>query len=138
MSYWLLKEEPTKYSYRDLVDDGKTVWGGVKNPLALKHLRSFKKGDRALYYETGKVKAAVGIVEITRAPWPDPAKKDPRLVVVEVRPVKPLPSPVTLAAIKGSPLFRDHPLVRIPRLSVMPLSAAQWKGVLALARSGGE
>ena len=88
MSYWLIKEEPTKYSFENLVADEKTRWDGVKNNLALKHLRAMKKGDRAVFYETGKVKSAVGVVEITRGPYPDPDQEDERLVVVDVRAIK--------------------------------------------------
>ena len=134
MSYWLIKEEPTKYSFENLVADEKTRWDGVKNNLALKHLRAMKKGDRAVFYETGKVKAAVGILEITRGPYPD--QEDERLVVVDVKAIEKLELPVSLADVKDNKTFASCPLVRIPRLSVMPLNASERKTLLKMAGSG--
>ncbi len=133
MAFWLIKEEPAHYSYEDLVRDGKTRWDGVANNLALIHLRRMKKGDRAFFYATGKVKAVVGMVEVESDPYPDPREQDPKRVVVEVKPVEALPRPVPLEKIKASPLFKNHPLVRISRLSVLPVSPAERKAILALA-----
>jgi predicted RNA-binding protein with PUA-like domain len=126
---WLLKTEPTTYSYADLERAGSAVWDGVANPVALKNLRAMKVGERAIVYHTGDEKAAVGIVEVTRAAYPDPKAKDPRLVVVELKPLARLAQPVTLAEIKKSPLFADSPLVTQGRLSVVPLTSAQWKAL---------
>jgi predicted RNA-binding protein with PUA-like domain len=131
---WLIKEEPTHYGFQDLQADGRAVWEGVKNPLAQKHLREIKKGDPILYYHTGKEKAVVGIARAASDAYLDPKVKDGKTVVVEVEPVKPLPRPVTLAEIKARPGLQDLPLVRISRLSVMPVSEAEWKEIEKLSR----
>jgi predicted RNA-binding protein with PUA-like domain len=123
---WLFKEEPTHYAFDDLVRDGRTSWTGVKNPLAQKHLRAVKKGDRIFYYHTGDQKAVVGIMKALGDAYPDPKDRDGKLFAVDVAPVKRLPRPVTLAEIKADPAFRDFPLVRISRLSVMPVSDPEW------------
>jgi predicted RNA-binding protein with PUA-like domain len=128
---WLFKEEPSHYSFEQLKEDGRTVWSGVKNPLAQKHLRSVRKGDRIFYYHTGDEKAIVGIAEATGNAYSDPA--DPAMAVVNVRAVRRLASPVSLAAIKSSGRFASFPLVRIPRLSVMPVSDAEWRAIEAMA-----
>ena len=130
---FLFKEEPTHYSWDDLVRDGKTSWTGVKNPLAQKHLRSVKKGDRIFYYHTGDEKAVVGIARAGGDAYPDPADRSGKLHAVDVVPVKKLARPVTLAEIKASPSFQDFPLVRISRLSVMPVSEKEWAGIEKLA-----
>lgn len=132
---FLFKEEPAHYSWDDLVRDGKTSWTGVKNPLAQKHLRSVKKGDRIFYYHTGDEKAVVGIAKAVGDAYPDPKDESGRLHAVDVAPVKKLPRPVTLAEIKASAAFRDFPLVRISRLSVMPVSDREWDGIEKIARS---
>src|SRR5262249_25664409 len=111
----------------------KSTWSGVKNNLALKHLRSIKKGDRIFFYHTGKEKAVVGVMEAVKDPYPDPEQDDPRLVVVDVKPVSRLDRPVPLAEIKANPKFPDFALVRISRLSVMPVTAAQWKEIERLS-----
>jgi predicted RNA-binding protein with PUA-like domain len=129
----VLKTEPSEYSWDDLRRDKKTLWSGVKNPTARKHMREAKKGDLAVIYHTGTERRAVGIAEITSAPMPDP--KDPNAVVFEVRPKKPLAEPVGLDQIKANPAFADSPLVKMGRLSVVPLTPAQWKVLLALART---
>ena len=126
---WLFKEEPTRYSYDDFAKDGKAVWSGVKNPLAQKHLRTVNKGDRIFYYHTGEEKAIVGIAKALRNSYPDAADKSGRHSVVDVAPVKKLPRAVTLAEIKADPAFKDFPLVRISRLSVMPVSDAEWNRI---------
>jgi predicted RNA-binding protein with PUA-like domain len=134
MAYWLFKEEPTHYSFADLQRDGEAVWNGVENPLALKHLRSVRKGDLIVYYHTGKEKAIVGVMEAVSDAYPDPKAKDQRLVVVKVKPVRSLPRPVTLAEIKADPDFADWELVRMARLSVMPVSPKRWKRIEKMSR----
>jgi predicted RNA-binding protein with PUA-like domain len=118
---WLFKEEPTHYGYDALVKDQATVWSGVKNPLAQKHLRGVKQGDQIFYYHTGDEKAVVGIAKARGDAYPDPADKTGKAWVVDVVPVRKLPRPVTLAEIKADRAFRECPLVRISRLSVMPV-----------------
>jgi predicted RNA-binding protein with PUA-like domain len=132
---WLFKEEPANYSYDAFVKDGRTTWSGVKNPLAQKHLRGVKKGDRIFYYHTGKEKAVVGVARAATDAYPDPADKLGKAVVVDVVPVRKLRRPVTLSEIKADRAFRAFPLTRLPRLSVMPVSEAEWAGVLK--RGGG-
>ena len=131
---FLFKEEPTHYGYDDLVRDGKTSWTGVKNPLAQKHLRSVKKGDRIFYYHTGDEKSVVGIAKAAGDAYPDPKDGSGKLHAVDVVPVKKLARPVTLAEIKASAAFRDFPLVRISRLSVMPVSDREWDGIERMAK----
>jgi len=135
MAFWLLKTEPGDYSFADLEHDGSTSWDGVANNAALKHLRGARPGDLALVYHTGDERAAVGIAELTSGPYPDPAAGDERLVVVDVKPVRRLVRPVTLAAVKADPFFAGFALVREPRLSVMPVTPAQWRRLLELAES---
>ena len=130
---WLIKEEPTHYSFDDLVRDGRTAWTGVRNPLAQKHLQSMRKGDRIFYYHTGDVKAVVGIAKAASAPYPDPADKTGNLYAIEVAPVKKLTSAVTLAAIKADKTFASLPLVRISRLSVMPVTEDEWRRIEEMA-----
>ncbi|MDP8963352.1 MAG: EVE domain-containing protein [Cyanobacteriota bacterium] len=133
MTYWLLKSEPQDYSYTDLKQAERTVWNGVKNPLALKYLRTMQPTDEALFYHTGKERQVVGIAQILSLPYPDPALDDPKLVVVDIRAVRSLPQPVTLAQIKQSGNFADFDLIRLPRLSVVPVSAEYWQQILQLA-----
>lgn len=121
--YWILKTEPSTYSHADLVQDGTTVWDGVKNPVALRHLAAMRRGDEVMIYHTGSEKAAVGLASVTGEARPD----------VTLRADRPLPRPVTLAAIKADPAFAGSPLVRVPRLSVIPVTAAQWRRLLSLA-----
>ncbi|PYR98414.1 MAG: EVE domain-containing protein, partial [Acidobacteria bacterium] len=108
---WLIKEEPTHYSFDDLIRDGRTAWTGVRNPLAQKHLQSMRKGDRIFFYHTGDVKSVVGVAKAASAPYPDPADKMGKLYAIEVAPVRGLKSPVTLAAIKADKAFASFPLV---------------------------
>jgi predicted RNA-binding protein with PUA-like domain len=133
MAFWILKTEPDAYSYDDLARDEVTVWDGVANNTALLHLRAMAPGDEALIYHTGDERRAVGLATVTSGPYPDPKLDDPKLVVVDVRAVRPLPAPVTLAAIKADPAFADFALVRQGRLSVVPVTPAQWARLLALA-----
>lgn len=127
MSYWLFKSEPSCYSYDDLERDKKTVWDGVANNLALKYLRQVKKGDLAIVYHTGDEKAAIGICEVVSNPYVDPKEQDPKLAVVDVKPKKRLSKPVTLASIKANEAFADFLLVKMSRLSVMPVTKEQWE-----------
>ena len=131
MGFWLFKQEPSSYNYAELENDGKTVWDGVTNNLALKHLRSAHKGDRVFFYHSGDEKSIVGIMEIVSAPYLDP--KDGALIVVDVKPVARLPKPVSLQMIKGDKSFSAWELVRISRLSIMPVPAHLWKKILKMS-----
>lgn len=133
MAYWLLKTEPGSYAFADLVREGRTAWTGVKNPTAQKHLRAMKAGDRAAVYHTGDEKAAVGVAEVAREAYPDPGGGG-ALACVDLVPREPLPAPVALGALKAHPAFAGSPLVRQGRLSVVPLTAEQWKALQALAK----
>ena len=135
MANWLVKEEPEHYSYDALVRDGKTVWAGVRNPLAQKHLRSIRKGDRIFYYHTGKQKAVVAVARAAGDAYPDPNDSAGKLFVVDIVPDKKLPRPVTLAEIKADAAFASFPLVRMSRLSVMPVTDAEWARVEKISRS---
>ena len=126
---WLLKTEPKAYSYSDLEREGRAVWDGVTNPVALKNLRAMKAGEDAFVYHTGDEKAVVGTARVARAAYADPRKGDPRLVVVEIEATGRMKRPVTLAEIKALDAFAGSPLVRQGRLSVVPLTPAQWKAV---------
>jgi predicted RNA-binding protein with PUA-like domain len=132
MAYWLLKTEPSTYSFADLQRDKQTRWDGISNPVALKYLRSAAVGDRALVYHTGDEKAAVGEAEIVKAAYDDP--KNPKLAVVDIKAGKPLGKAVTLAQLKAEKLFADSPLVKQGRLSFVPLTDAQWKRVQELGK----
>jgi predicted RNA-binding protein with PUA-like domain len=129
--YWLFKEEPTHYSYDDFVKDGKTSWTGVRNPVAQRHLRSVKKGDSIFFYHTGNEKAVVGIAQAAGEAYPEPT--DEKFYAVDIEPVKKLKNPVTLAAIKADKAFASFVLTRVPRLSVMPVSDAEWKRILQMS-----
>ncbi len=133
MPYWLLKSEPHEYSYTDLEQAGCSVWDGVKNPLALKNLRAMQPADQVLIYHTGKERQVVGVAEIITPAYPDPALDDPKRVVVDIRAVRSLPQPVTLAQIKQSSKFTDFDLIRLPRLSVVPVPDMYWQRILQLA-----
>ena len=136
MALWLMKEEPENYSFDRLEQDRKTVWAGVKNPLAQKHLRSIRKGDRIFYYHTGKEKAVVGIAKAISDAYPDPAHASDRFYVVDVAPEKKLATPVTLSSIKADSFFSTFPLVRMSRLSVMPVTNAEWSAIEKMSRGG--
>jgi predicted RNA-binding protein with PUA-like domain len=129
---WLLKTEPSTYAWADLVRERRATWDGVANPTALSHLRAMRKGDEAFVYHTGDEKAIVGIARVASDPYPDPKLSDPKRVVVDLEPVRALKAPVTLAAVKAEKRFADFALVRISRLSVMPVTASQWETLLAL------
>jgi len=131
---WLLKTEPSAYSFEQLQRDQRTVWDGVRNPQALKNLARVQQGDHLFVYHTGDVKAVIGIAKALTAGYPDPKQNDPKLTVVDLAPVAPLPRPVTLAEIKSDRRFAGWELVRLPRLSVMPVSAEQWAAIERLAK----
>ena len=133
MAGWLLKTEPSVYSYDDLERDKKTVWDGVSNNLALKHIRQVQKGDLALVYHTGEEKAIVGIAEVASAAYADPKQSDPKLAVFELKPKSRLPRAVSLAEVKANEKLKDFELVRMARLSVMPVSDAVWKVLMKMA-----
>ena len=135
MAQWLVKEEPDHYGYGQLERDGKTVWAGVKNPLAQKHLRSMKRGDRVFYYHTGKEKAIVAIATAASDAYPDPNDASKKTFVVDVAPVKKLTRPVTLAEIKADRAFATFPLVRMSRLSVMPVTDEEWERIEKMGRT---
>jgi predicted RNA-binding protein with PUA-like domain len=131
---WLFKEEPTHYSYDDLVRDGKTSWSGVRNAVAQKHLRGVKKGDRIFYYHTGDEKAVVAIARAASDAYPDPQDGEGKLYAVDVAPLEKLARPVTLKEIKAEPSLAQMPLVRIGRLSVMPVSEREWERILKMSK----
>ncbi|KQN71213.1 EVE domain-containing protein [Sphingomonas sp. Leaf62] len=130
MAYWLLKSEPDSYGWDDLVKDGGTEWDGVRNHTAARHLRAMAVDDRALFYHSGKDKAAVGIARIARAAQPD---DDEGWVSVRVEPDQPLPRPVTLATMKATEDLKDMAMLRQSRLSVSPVTDAEWEVVMGLA-----
>ncbi|HET8713776.1 MAG TPA: EVE domain-containing protein [Gemmatimonadales bacterium] len=132
-NYWLVKTEPSTYSYDDLAREQTAVWDGVKNPVALRNLRSMHPGDQVLVYHTGDEKAVVGWATVVSAPYADPKKKDARLFVIDLKAHRRLPRPVTLAQIKADKTFADLPIVRQGRLSVSPVTAPQWSKLLKLA-----
>jgi predicted RNA-binding protein with PUA-like domain len=130
---WLFKTEPSVYSFQQLVKDKRTVWDGVKNNLALKNLKGIKKGDPILIYHTGEEKAAVGTARAASDAYPDPAQKNPKLLVVEIEAGKALPRAVTLAEIKANAKLTCFDLVRLPRLSIMAVGDEQWKIIEEMA-----
>lgn len=135
MAYWLMKTEPDEYSYSDLEQEGTTVWNGVKNALALKHLRNMSSGDLVFIYHTGKQRQIIGLAEVVSEPYPDPALNDSKRVVVDIRVIKRIYQPLTLKKIKESNLFKDFDLLRLPRLSVLPVSESYWDLILKLAKT---
>ena len=126
MRHWLMKSEPSAYSWDDLVRDKHTSWNGVRNFQAANNLKAMKIGDRAFFYHSNEGKAIVGVVEITRAAYPDPSDKAGRFVMVDVRPLMPVKIPVTLAAIKADPRLKSLALLRQSRLSVSPVESPEW------------
>lgn len=131
---WLFKEEPSHYSYNDLERDGEVLWNGIVNNLARKNLRLVKVGDIVLYYHTGKEKAVVGEMQVVAGPMPDPEDDDPKAVAVRVKPLQRWPTPVSLERIKKDSQLCSWELVRLPRLSVVPVSAEQGQRLLELRR----
>ncbi|HTU92824.1 MAG TPA: EVE domain-containing protein [Gemmataceae bacterium] len=136
MALWLFKEEPDHYSFAQLQREGRTVWDGVRNALARRHLRQMRQGDRVFFYHTGKEKAIVGEMRVVSDPRTNPQADDPKEVLVEVEAVRLLPQPVSLARIKDDSLLADWDLVRLPRLSVMPVSDEQWRRIEELSEQG--
>ena len=131
-NHWIVKTEPSTYSYDDLARQKTAVWDGVKNNLALKYLRQMQPGDRVLVYHTGDEKAVVGVAQVVSQPYPDPKQNDPKLAVVDLKAESRLPRPVPLAEIKKDRAFADLGLVRVGRLSVMPASPDQFNRLLRL------
>ena len=131
---WLFKTEPSVYSYQQLVKDKKTMWDGVKNNLALKNLKDIKKGDEIFIYHTGDEKAAVGIARALGGAYPDPSQKNPRMLVVDIEAVKPLPRAVTLAEVKANKKLANFDLARLSRLSIMKVSDEQWDTMEGMAK----
>jgi predicted RNA-binding protein with PUA-like domain len=136
MAHWLMKSEPSSWSWDQQVAAGDkgTFWNGVRNHLAKKHLKEMKVGDQAFFYHSGEEKAVVGIVEIIKVYYPDPSDKTGVFGMVDLKAVKPLATPVTLAEIKADPRLKDMVLVKSSRLSVQPVSDAEWRAVLSMAK----
>lgn len=132
MKYWLIKSEPFKYSWDDLVKDKKTFWDGVRNYAARNNMKEMEKGDHLLFYHSNEGKEIVGIAEVAKTAYQDPTTDDERWVVVDVKPVKPVPNPVTLADIKAEKTLQDMELVRLARLSVSKVTAAEYKKILKM------
>ena len=135
MARWLVKEEPDHYGYDQLERDRKTAWAGVRNPLAQKHLRAIRKGDHVFYYHTGKEKAVVALARAVSDAYPDPADPSGKLYAVDIAPEGKLPQAVTLAAIKADSAFASFALVRMSRLSVMPVTDAEWKRITDMSKA---
>jgi len=135
VAFWLFKEEPNEYSFADLLGDGRTTWNGVTNALARQHLRRVSVGDQVFFYHTGKEKAVIGVMRVVVGPKQDPSSDDDKAVVVEVEPVAALPRPVPLARIKQDADLAGWDLLRLPRLSVVPVTAQQWQRIDELGRS---
>ena len=135
-SHWLVKSEPETYAYADLVRDGRTVWDGVRNAQAANFLKAMKVGDEALFYHSGEERAVVGVAKVAHEAYPDPSDESGRFVAVEVTPVRALKTPVTLAAMKTTPALSGMIMLRQSRLSVAPISDAEWTTILALAGEG--
>jgi predicted RNA-binding protein with PUA-like domain len=131
-NYWMAKSEPETYSWDDLVKDGKTDWTGVRNFQARNNLRQMKTGDQVLFYHSGKDKAVVGIAEVSKAAYADPTADDPQWVAVDLKPVKPLATPVLLAAIRYDKRLSALPLIRQSQLSVMPLTKDEFDAILSM------
>jgi len=132
-NYWILKTDADTYAFDHLVRERRAVWDGVSNALALKHIRSMGAGDQVFIYHSGDEKALVGLARVVSDPYPDPKAKDPRLYVVDIEAGDRLARPVTLAEIKADPAFAELGLVRMSRLSVIPVPAEQWKRLLKMA-----
>jgi predicted RNA-binding protein with PUA-like domain len=133
MAHWLLKSEPSTYAWSQLVKDKRTSWTGVRNAQASINLKAMKAGDRCFFYHSGEGKEIVGIAEVTKAAYPDPTDKAGKAVTVDIKAVQPVKQPVTLAAIKADPKFKDFKLVRQSRLSVVPVDDAHWDLILKMS-----
>jgi predicted RNA-binding protein with PUA-like domain len=137
MNHWLLKSEPATYSWDQMVKDQQTHWNGVRDHQAAFNLKAMRVGDHAFYYHSGEERAIVGLVEIVKEAYPDPSDPEHRFVMVDVRAIGPTPRTVTLAAIKQEPKLADFKLVRQSRLSVVPVTAAEWNIVSKMAGIAG-
>jgi predicted RNA-binding protein with PUA-like domain len=135
MAHWLVKSEPQKYAFADLERDGKTVWDGVRNNAAALHLKSMKVGDEVFYYHSVEGLAVVGIAKVVREAFPDATDPTGRFVAVELAPVRPLKKPVTLAQLKADPSLQDMAMLRQGRLSVSPVTDAEWQKILKMAEA---
>jgi predicted RNA-binding protein with PUA-like domain len=131
-NYWLVKQEPGSYSWSDFVAEGQTAWTGVRNYTARNNLRKMQKGDEVLFYHSGEDKAVVGVARATRPAYPDPTAKEGDWSAVDLAPIKPLRRPVTLRQIKSDPRLKQTPLIRQSRLSVMPLTAAEFRTIVKI------
>ena len=131
---YLLKTEPSTYSFADLKREKTTIWDGVSNPVALKNLRNMKPGERLVIYHTGDEKAVVGVAKAAAESYPDPSDTTGKFYAVDVVPVRKLKNPVTLAAVKADKSFATFPLTRVPRLSVMPVSDDEWERIEGMSK----
>jgi predicted RNA-binding protein with PUA-like domain len=136
VAYWILKTDADTYPFDQLERERRTVWDGVSNPLALKHIRSMAPGDAVLIYHSNVGKDLVGLARVASAPYADPKHQDPKLAVVDIEADRPLPKPVSLSAVKADPAFVDLGLVRMSRLSVIPVPADQWRKLLQMGGLG--
>jgi predicted RNA-binding protein with PUA-like domain len=134
-SFWLVKSEPSTYSWARFVAEKGTFWSGVRNPMARNHLAAMKPGDAVLFYHSGEGKEVVGLAKVTKASYPDPTADDPKWLAVDLAPVRPLAQAVTLVAIKGEKSLADIALVRMSRLSVMPIPKAAFDKILSLGKT---
>lgn len=132
MNYWLVKSEPFKYSWEQFVKDGKTFWDGVRNYAARNNLKAMQKGDHVFFYHSNEGLAIVGIAEVVKPAYQDPTTDDPNWVVVDLKPLKALPKPVTLEQLKADPAFENMDLVRLSRLSVGTVKPAEYKKIMKL------
>jgi predicted RNA-binding protein with PUA-like domain len=135
VDHWLCKQEPSTYNIDTLQKEKNTIWDGIHNNLALKHINAMKKGDLVFFYHSGDEKQIVGIMEITSAPYSNPKEKDKRFVVIDVKYKKRLTRPVTLSEIKSNKLFQNWELLRISRLSVMPVSSQIWNEIIKISQN---
>lgn len=135
MRFWLIKQEPSKYSWEQFVDEKETYWDGVRNYQARNNLQAMKKGDRVLFYHSVVGKEIKGIARVTREAYPDPTADDPAWVVVDLKPVKPMKVPVTLEQVKSHAKLKEMALIKQSRLSVMPLTPAEFKIILELGKT---
>ncbi len=134
MNYWLCKQEPSSYNFDSLESEKTTSWDDVHNYLAIKHINSMKKGDLAFFYHSGDEKQIVGIMEIISTAYPNPKEKNPKFVTIDVKYKKRLKRPVTLAEMKINKKFKDWELLRISRLSVMPVTSQIWNEILGISQ----
>jgi predicted RNA-binding protein with PUA-like domain len=136
MAYWLVKSEPSVYSWEDFQKDGKTSWEGVRNYAARNHLRAMKKGDEVFYYHSNEGLSIVGIAKVIKEAYQDPTTAEEAWVTVDLKPVKSLKHPVSMKQIKNEKRLQDIALLRISRLSVQPVTEAEWMVVLEMAQAG--